>query len=457
MNKSIKTLATALFLLSVQAYADDDFDGNPLATIQQLTAEKNAILIVASPVVVAAKQTLYNNWLALAQTVGPVSQEQLNYFQEAVNEQAFATALGVQAADPNYPQVISLLAAPHDWYGINVPGSRDVFDNPDTTYRRIPIDPNASYVITGKRHREVPIDENYSLWDARSNTISNLTGDELVTEADGSFTITLDQNPATGNGNHIQLTANAASLFVRNTVNDWGKQTFTSLSVSRVAGPPISAPKGLNDWVNATAAGVTNAANPYPNSALAIFQTRANAQPVNTIPPITHGGTNGTLSSQAQEYSAWSLEDDEALVVTVNPGGAKYLTAPVYDQWQITTDYINHTQSLNNAQAKPNADGAYTFVIAINDPGVYNWIDTDGLHEGYLNLRWQGLPSEPPATGDVGATVTGPVKLSDLPSVLPTDTVYVTKHERNKQLEIRKEEYARRYATIPDQDHGFGY
>ena len=35
----------------------------------------------------------------------------------------------------------------------------------------------------------------------------------------------------------------------------------------------------------------------------------------------------------------------------------------------------------------PNADGTYTYVIAARDPGVHNWIDTDGLREGILTLR----------------------------------------------------------------------
>lgn len=449
MNKTIA--ACALVALNMSVPQGDAIAGNkcnPLATKEQSTAEQLAALIVAKPEVVAAKQTLYKNWLALAETAAPVSAEQKAYLQEAVDEQAFVTALGVQGTDANYPAVVSLLAAPHSWFGRDVPGSRSVFDNPDTVYWRIPLDPKASYVIRGKRNKVYPVDENYSLWDNKSATISNLTGDGLVTGPDGTFTITLDKNPANGRVNHIQLPSNAASLFVRNTVSDWHRQAFTSLRVERVGGPAVTAPKSFADWVTLVATGVANSANPYPNSALSVFQARAYAQPVNTLPALTKGGTNGTLSSQVQEYSAWQIADDEALIVTVNPGGAKYFSVPIYSRWQITTDYINHTQSLNNTQSKPNPDGTYTFVISTTDPRVYNWVDTAGLHEGLLNLRWQGVPSTPPASGDVAATLTGPVKLADLKAYLPVGTKFVTAKQRTLQLKQRADDYAKRYASL---------
>ncbi|MEN6438347.1 MAG: hypothetical protein ABFD97_07175 [Syntrophobacter sp.] len=191
---------------------------NPLATNDQLYAEYLATYMIATPEVEAAKATLSTNWQAL---LGTVSAEQLAYLQEAVDESAFASALSVQGSDPNYPKAISTLAAPHSWHGMDVPGSRSVFDNPDTIYRSIKIDPTASYVIRGKRAQVPPVDENFSLWDASNNTISNMRGKDLVTKADGSFTITVDSNPANGRKNHIQTTSASKTIFVRNTVNDW--------------------------------------------------------------------------------------------------------------------------------------------------------------------------------------------------------------------------------------------
>jgi hypothetical protein len=165
---------------------------------------------------------------------------------------------------------------------------------------------------------------------------------------------------------------------------------------------------------------------------------------VNSSPPISLGGTGGLLSSQAQTFSRWQLADDEALLVTVTLGGASYLVCPVTNDWFITTDYVNHTQSLNNSQAVANPDGTYTFVISPTDPGVYNWVDTVGMHEGTLNLRWQGLPGP---SAELSATMKL-VKLSELPGTLPSGTRYVTRREREFQLVERKASYAGRYESV---------
>jgi hypothetical protein len=446
MKKKIVLAAfMALTLAILQGHAVAHQSCNPLATPDQLFAEYLATYIVAEPSVQAAAQTLYNDWLANPGTA-TVSAEQMAYFQDAVNEHVFGAALNVQATDPNYPKLISILAAPHTWFDMSVPGSRTVFDNPDTIYIPVTIDWTASYVIHGKHNKQPPVDENFSLWDAHSSTLANLSGKDLVTERDGSFTITVDSNPANGRVNHIQTTSAAKSLFIRNTMNDWATQTYDSLSIERVAGSSLPAPQTFDDLVAQTVAGLQS-----PMGAINVFNARVNAQPVNTIPPITKGGNAGTLATQAQEYSAWQLSeaDDDALVVTVNLGGAKYFICPVYTQWQITTDYVHHTQSLNNAQAKRNHDGTYTFVISVKDPGVYNWIDTVGMHTGDLNLRWQGLPSTPPKFGDVSATMQL-VKLADLKTVLPKGTVYVNAKQRERQLEERAADFARRYATLPE-------
>ena len=252
---------------------------------------------------------------------------------------------------------------------MEVPGSRFVFDNPDTIYFLAPIESGVAYEIHGKHNPVPPIDENFSLL----NTTVNLSGRDLVTSQDGSFTITVDKDPANGRKNHIQA-VNGGTLIIRNTINDWANQTFDHLSLVRID-PPKVPPKTLDDIVDQVAVSV--AAGLPIMSSIQLFDGKVNAQPINTLPPITVA--NPTLISQKGSYSAWQIDDDEALVVTVNLGGAKYFTCPVYNKWQITTDYINHTSSLNNAQAVPNSDGTYTFVISVKDPGVYNWVDTVGM------------------------------------------------------------------------------
>jgi hypothetical protein len=132
---------------------------NPLVTSDQVTAEQNAAIIVVSAPVQQAKAQLAQLWLA---SFGAVSSEQLELLEKAVDEMAFTTAIAAQNSDPNYPKALSILAAPHRSFGADISGSRSVFDNPDTTYRPVFIDPSAHYVITGKVLPNMPLDVNFS-------------------------------------------------------------------------------------------------------------------------------------------------------------------------------------------------------------------------------------------------------------------------------------------------------
>ncbi|MBY4693781.1 hypothetical protein K6W21_06675 [Burkholderia latens] len=412
---------------------------NPLATPDQIAAEKLALELVNAPAVVQAKATLKAQWLAAAQAVGGVPDESLAYLQTAVDESAMSSALAITNQDPNAPKVISGLAAPHKWFGIDVPGSRTTFDNPDTIYRSFPVDPALRYVIRGRVHRDGPVDSNVSLWDGRHTTLSNLSGDQLRVGADGGFVITADSGAADGTGNHVTLPTTAASFFIRDTVGEWGVQQFDDLSVERVSVASTAAAPTRDDMIARLAAQVAN------GGTFAGYNALANAQPVNTIPPVSLGGSAGRLSTQAATYSAFRIADDEALVVQVDLGGAKYFIAPAYGRWLITTDYVDHTQSLNNRQAVANPDGTFTFVVSPTDPGVYNWVDTVGIHAGFLNLRWQGVPAA--STGAAPSAHATLVKLANLRSVLPATMRYVTPAERAAQLAARKASYASRYAA----------
>ena len=70
----------------------------------------------------------------------------------------------------------------------------------------------------------------------------------------------------------------------------------------------------------------------------------------------------------------------------VSDGGAEYFTVPLSNIWGTTLDLVDRTGSLNKAQSVANEDGTYTYVISAPDPGVANWIDSDGLNEAILDV-----------------------------------------------------------------------
>lgn len=76
-------------------------------------------------------------------------------------------------------------------------------------------------------------------------------------------------------------------------------------------------------------------------------------------------------------------------MITVPVSDAPYLGFQLGSMWYISLDYINHQTSLNNSQAQADPDGKVRIVVADQNPGVTNWVETVGHRRGFLQFRWQ--------------------------------------------------------------------
>jgi len=292
-------------------------------------------------------------------------------------------------------------------------------------------------VITGRFVGTPPADLNFSVYTDPNvtNSVDNIGLHDLVVNPDGTFTITVDTAPDDGTPNHLHMTHDAQQVFIRDTLGQW-TDSPVELSVERIDGPPVGAPRTYAQLVdNAVSLSLTSGIALYGLMLLPFIQ------PVNSLGKPTH--TFGTLSTQRQSSTLFDLDDDHAMIVTVTLGDAGYFTTPITDAWTITPNYRDHQSSLNSSQAIANPDGSYTLVISKTDPGVANWVDTGGLTQGSLFVRWQ-LPNANPDAGS--PTVTSRVvRLEDLPSALPPDTVHVTAEQRAQQLAERQQAYDSRF------------
>jgi hypothetical protein len=109
--------------------------------------------------------------------------------------------------------------------------------------------------------------------------------------------------------------------------------------------------------------------------------------------------------------------------------------------WGTTLDLVDRTGSLNKAQSVANEDGSYTYVISADDPGVANWIDSDGLREGILTLRMAEFGKSGPRE-DLGARGRV-IKLDRLDAEVP-HLGRVSAQERATELAGRRKAYLRR-------------
>jgi len=472
----------ALLAEDVSSAAD-----SPLATPEQLAAEKLATQTANSLPVALMKLVLRQQFLDVANKLYPegVDAENLAALNKAVNEYAMGAAFQQLLLNSMTPKFITQVAPPHIWFGQNVPGSRILYDNPDTIYRFTGVNGASEYEIRGQIHNYSdadarPANITFSVLEGLAGTTSTVltVDDDFEIDEDGNFVITVSRAP-TGGPNHLQLTAGSTIIAARDTLGDWNDETPMSLSIERVGGPPNSLFAQIGGFAflgnlvanNALLTTLVSLVPPLPFEppllrglfAAAILIVRGageqakymalattdpktgEARPVNTV---SQPASNAEfLANQKQSNGHFQIEDGQALVLTIDPGDAKYFVVPTYDIWTITDNYWDQPTSLNNEQMGcfQNADGTYTVVISPTDPLAANWVSTGGLNQGTIAIRFQDLDPEAPNQPQIVDQRV--LTHEELAGFLPADA-FITQQERDDQLELRKAGFDKRWAPF---------
>jgi hypothetical protein len=412
---------------------------NPLATTVQREIEAQALRLFESDALQQAMARLRPLFLADPRAATAAGRATLD---QNLREIVFSAATCAVSMDPARPRVVWTINLPHRWFGLDVPGSRHGVDNPDNIYRVIALDDVSSYLVRGRVPPDPGPDVSFTVFSAYpgngedSHSLGVLTLAEIEVDGDGGFTLSVDPGPADGRRNHLQVNPGAKLLFVRDSMHDWSRESPLELEVMRVAGPP-AAPIDESELAQRAVAVAERAVPYWIRSMPKWFGQR----PHNVVPEA--GATNFAYAKQASVGAQFRIAADEALVVTVDPMGAGYLGFQIADPWGASPDYVEHTSSLNAAQAEANTDGTISFVVAPADPMVHNWIDSAGLEEGTLMIRWQALgPGDIVTERSVRSVAL--VKQAELPRVLPAATRHVTPAERRAQIDARRAAYQRR-------------
>ncbi|MGB9304697.1 MAG: hypothetical protein WCB92_13775 [Mycobacterium sp.] len=403
-----------------------------VATAAQHEQELAALELIEHAGVKAAYRTVAETWLGRAKA----SEAMRERFDDAFAEVMFSAAVWSSNQDKLRPKVCCITRLAHPVDGHRIPGSRWGIDNPDSVYRVIPISGDERYEIHGRvgEHR---MTENYfTLWDANMGTVDVLNGRTMAVDPDGSFTITVDANSANGRPNHVQTSPAAHEFYVRDVLLDWDRDDPNHFEVQRLGGPPVTPARTLDEQAEATAAMMAYFANFTGKLSHGVYK-----MPANHFNLAWSADKAGAMRNQVYVMGRFDLAPDEAFVVDLNDGGAEYFTVPLSNIWGTTLDIVDRTGSLNKAQSVANEDGSYTYVISPVDPGVANWIDSDGLREGILTLRMAEFGETGPRE-DLGARGRV-VKLDRLDAEVPA-LQRVSAQERAAGLADRRQAYLRR-------------
>lgn len=410
---------------------------NPAATVDQRELDALAIRLRARPDVQAA---IMRAGSAFTHAVPreSMSDEAWSVFPDYLDSYCFRSILMAANSDPNYPRVLQVYSPAAEWLGNHVPASRWGSENPDNIYRIVPVEYGGRYAIHGQVQPNPASNTSFVLV-ADTNTsvtIGLIELQDMDIAADGSFAITLDETPAHGRKNHIQLAHDAMYVFIRDSMGDWS-QTPNALRVERL-NPPLLPPR-TEDELAARAGRIMQigVAPAYYWSRLVLNQ------PMQAIKQPEDMGTIGGLRTQVSCSGWFTLADDEAVIITTDDLASSYFSIVLYEVWGRTLEYRDHQSSMNRAMMVADKDGRYTFVIALRDPGVHNWLDTVGMHEVSAGMRWQGIS---PHSNKVPRIETRTVKLAELPEALPDGVRMVSPADRVRQMDERAKAYDRRFA-----------
>lgn len=308
-------------------------------------------------------------------------------------------------------------------------------DCPDAAYLGAPLDDAYSYRLSGRRGsvRYLGLQVMSGM-----ETVANVVVDDLALDAEGYFEITLSREQQSDNW--MPLPPGRSNLIVRQFFYDWLAEEPARLTLERIdTSEPAASPAPPGS--DATAAQI-RALGEFVEESLRFWLdvdagTRAGG--ANRFREPDARTDIGGAAENITVWGSWELDDDEALLIEVEPPAALYWSLALGNAWWETLDYANRQTSLNGHQAELDQDGVFRAVVAHRDPGVANWLDTTGQHRGPMIFRWVRAESVPTATTRV-------VSFDELAKALPPDTARMDGTERRHRLAQRRRGVRRRFA-----------
>ena len=385
--------------------------------------------------------------------------------------------------------------------------TRSTIDNPDAIYFSTPIDGRKTYRLRGEigdaRHwrgetpaptgRKAP---HYMIFEASWGCLAGDSGNlqelrpgmktqtgridssSIQVDPDGSFEIFFaPKRPADYDGNFV------STLKVVQQAHPTRPETAPERYAEYISGRQI-----FEDWAREDSVhfemvqlGAEGTAPAIYDAEAAVAQLRTFGETVRnqiqfwnafwTIPMGTYGPRPGTLPGIAFPRNAFntinaaSAATGGGMSTNLYAGGVgeigpdeailienRIKKKPNYIGFQLANlsgeslEYANRCSSRNGHQSHVDSDGVIRLVIAHEDPGVHNWLDSTGQPVFFMSPRW--AYSKTPDPSDWPSISMKVVKAKDVLASLPPDTKRVTPEERRQEIAMRQRHVTKRYRVF---------
>jgi hypothetical protein len=294
--------------------------------------------------------------------------------------------------------------------------------SPDSVYRRVMLRDDRTYRISGQLGNA-----KYLSMDLRqSKPACTITPDQLELDDDGGFEFLLG-GPARAR-QWWPLHSGTNGLVVREFFDDWPGAQRSRLRIDCLDGEVAPRPEHragrvaaefdvIGDWI------LEGAVRYWIERSTQLAADSRNG----FITSLHRTDTKLPVST----FGWWDLQADEALIIELDDPHAVFWALHLVTSLWHTLDYANRLTTFNIAQARPDPNGMFRFVASALDPGVHNWLDTTGLQQGVIILRFcqASTPIPPRATM---------VKVSEVAQRLAGSS-QCGPEERRKQIAERRE------------------
>jgi hypothetical protein len=294
------------------------------------------------------------------------------------------------------------------WTPMPTPIRKYLGDNPDAHYFFTVLRGDRRFRIRGNTAGAVYT--SFTFQGADTNAAAGITAARNHTQfdvaADGSYELLV--GPGASGRNGVPLDAKTVSVTTRHYFeNPLSAQLDPALRIPLAIEPldPAVPPPPLSDAESAHR--LRAAARFFRGSTLDMPPRDPSAQPawVSTTPnvlgtPALQGGRDDVSAwhavDNAYSMGPYVLQPDQALVMTGRLPACSFANVVLWNRWMASYEYrFGRRISLNRKQMKLEPDGSYRIVIAHRDPGVPNWLDTEGRPSGTVFWRFQ-MPREAP-------------------------------------------------------------
>lgn len=326
-------------------------------------------------------------------------------------------------------------------------------DAADFTYRQAWIDGNHTYRITGNTgtarflnftvQGPRPATQPNTGWPSLHEPFgdipeANLFKHQIDTNADGGFELFIGGEKR--DKNWLPTTPGTRKLFIRQGFDSWD-ETPAQLSIERVgmeAPRPLPTPATMIDamgWAGNFLAGMMKdwPDHPYQFSGGIVDPAYINQFPPDRSANSTDDAKRGRLAA----HMCWQLAADEALIIEFDAHNGFWMVS-LGGAFMNSMDYLYRPVSFTPTRTHVDSDNKVRLILAHEDPGYHNWLDTQYFAAG--NLTYRNLMST--ATTSFSTKL---VKLAELAGALPADAAKSTPAERIDQMHKRFNSIRRRY------------